>query len=190
MHDRYPGRAGLRSHLVGGDCQARRLSKGVISYHFAGKRELIQQVIEQVDTDEAWFLKLVRDREGTAAEKLRFYIQSHFDFVKDERKLLHALMEIFHNVRNSDGTELYEGSSYERRVELLEAILRQGQEQGEFRYFDPRVMAISLRAALDALPQQLNLHPDLDIDIYAAEVIALFDRATRRESPAETPQEV
>jgi hypothetical protein len=40
-------------------------------------------------------------------------------------------------------------------------------------------MAVTLKAALDGLLAQLALEPDLDLDAYRDELIALFDRATQ-----------
>src|SRR5262249_28763748 len=147
------------------------ISKGVISYHFAGKRDLIEQVVAQVEADEAHFNDIVRHHGETAAGKLRFYIQSHFDFVKRQRKLLRALLEIFEHIQREDDTPFYEGEAFQRRIQLMEDIFREGQAAGEFRAFDPRVMALSIRAVLDSLSVQLNVHPDLNLDASASEVI-------------------
>ena len=52
-----------------------------------------------------------------------------------------------------------------------------GQAAGEFRSFDPDVMAVTLRAAIDAAAST----PDLDPHAYGAELVALFARATRKD---------
>jgi hypothetical protein len=65
-------------------------------------------------------------------------------------------------------------------VTSLEQVLAHFQSLGEFRRdFDPHAMAMAIRGAIDQVPPQLTRHPDLDIDAYAAELAALFDRATR-----------
>jgi len=38
---------------------------------------------------------------------------------------------------------------------------------------------VTLKAALDGLLAQLAMEPDLDLDAYRDELVALFDRATR-----------
>lgn len=45
--------------------------------------------------------------------------------------------------------------------------------------FDPRVMAVAIRAAIDAVPRRLAHDPDLDVDSYAREIATAFDLATR-----------
>lgn len=60
----------------------------------------------------------------------------------------------------------------------LETLLHKGQQDGEFRAFDLRVMAVTIRRAIDAVPPLLAAHPGLDVDAYSRELVALFDRAT------------
>ena len=45
--------------------------------------------------------------------------------------------------------------------------------------FDPHVMAIAIRAAIEAASPRLALDPEFDIDNYAREIITIFDLATR-----------
>jgi hypothetical protein len=41
------------------------------------------------------------------------------------------------------------------------------------------VMAVSIKATLDALLDQLAADPDLDLETYGSELVTLFQRATR-----------
>ena len=91
-----------------------------------------------------------------------------------------ALLDIALNFRSADGTLRYSGAE-EWILTGLEALLRQGQEAGEFRAFDLRVMAVIIRRAIDATAPLLAANPSLDTDSYAQEVVTLFDRATRQD---------
>ena len=156
------------------------VSKGVISYHFAGKNELIEQVIASVYTDEASFIDDLLKQEGSAFSKLKLYLEGSVGFLVAERKLLQALTEIFLNYRKPDGSLFYDGSSDEPMVAALEAILRKGQEDGDFCEFEPRVVALTMKSTIDTLPMHMALHPEMDMEAYAEQLVALFDRATRR----------
>jgi hypothetical protein len=61
-------------------------------------------------------------------------------------------------------------------------MLARGQESGEFGAFDRSVMAVAIRRAIDALPPLMMSDPAVDAEVYARELVALFDRATRKES--------
>ena len=64
-------------------------------------------------------------------------------------------------------------------VSHIERLLEAGQSSGHFRAFDPYVMGTTVQRAVDGVPFLLQMRPDLDLDHYADELVALFDRATR-----------
>jgi AcrR family transcriptional regulator len=149
-------------------------STGLISYHFAGKDELIEQVVTDVVTEIGTFMAARMRGAGTAAEALESYLRGNVEFVAGHRTQMKALLEIF----------LHGGMTYDAETELVtlspvEEILRGGQQAAEFRAFDPRVMAAVIQRAIDGVPFLLETHPDIDLDAYAAELVTMFGLATR-----------
>ncbi|WP_409496972.1 TetR family transcriptional regulator [Amycolatopsis sp. cmx-11-12] len=61
----------------------------------------------------------------------------------------------------------------------LERILRWGQESGEFREFDVRVMATTIRRSVEGPVFLLAGAPETDLTAYAEELVTLFDLAAR-----------
>jgi TetR/AcrR family transcriptional regulator, fatty acid metabolism regulator protein len=157
------------------------VSKGVISYHFADKRELIQQVIDTV-MEKAGAVMLPRIfAEHSAAGMLRAYIESNLEFLDAHRNDIMAVMNIAGGARGDDGKSMIDLTlTFEPAVRELENLLRSGQERGEFREFSTRVMAVTIRNAIDALSPQLAVYPELDLKIYANELATLFNIATRK----------
>ena len=157
------------------------ISKGVISYHFAGKSELMQQVINTV-IEEAGAVMLPRIfAEHSAAGMLRAYIESNLEFLDSHRNHIMAVMNIAGGARGDDGKPMIDLTlTFEPAVRELQNLLRSGQEQGEFREFSTRVMAVTIRNAIDALSPQLAAYPDLDLKLYANELATLFNIATRK----------
>jgi hypothetical protein len=88
-----------------------------------------------------------------------------------------ALLEIFRS-----GGLPYDTGTERAALSPLEEILRAGQRSGEFRAFDPTVMATMIQRAVDGLPFLLAAQPDLDVPAYAAEVVTTFELATRAQS--------
>ena len=73
-------------------------------------------------------------------------------------------------------------TSLSKDARILEQHLARFQSQGQLRPdFDPRVMAVAIRAVIDAVPRRLAHDSDLDLDSYAREIANLFDLATRLE---------
>jgi len=112
---------------------------------------------------------------------LQAYIQAHVEYISTHLMQMMAIMEIAINVRTEDGKLRYGVATEEPQLSALETLLRKGQQAGEFRAFDLRVMAVTIRRAIDALPPLFIANPNRDADLYARELVTLFDRATRKE---------
>ncbi|WP_241779942.1 TetR/AcrR family transcriptional regulator [Streptomyces natalensis] len=165
------------------------ISKGVISYHFAGKDELIELVVEQVYERIGAFvgprMEEQKEREGGGGW-LRVYIQSVAEYMAGHRVQLTALGEIFGNFRKGDGAPRYDVVTSESLYVALEEGFREGQERGDFRPFDVRTMAVSLQSGIDAMFAYWSAYPEHDLAAHARELADLFEHATRAEGrPAE-----
>jgi hypothetical protein len=98
--------------------------------------------------------------------------------VRENRNHVLAVVEIALNARAADGSTLYDASIRESGTAALRQILVHFQRSGEFRAdFDPDVVAMAIRAALDAVPARLARDPDLDIGRYGGELADLFQAA-------------
>lgn len=154
--------------------QARLSSTRLISYHFAGKADLISacaaQVIERIG---AWTGSAVHAEE-TAAGALQAYITATIRFVDDNRAAMTALTRIV-----LAGALKYTTADDAAAAAPLEDLLRRGQESGEFRSFDPAVMAHAVQRSIDGLPFVLERAPETDCAAYGRELGALFELATR-----------
>lgn len=157
------------------------ISKGIIIYYFKSREALVEQIVTEIYTAAVQAVSPQITAQPTVQLRLQAYIRSAVEYIGTHRMRMVALLEIALNFRTADGKLRYGGTSEEWILSTLEALLRQGQEDGEFRAFDPRVMAVTIRRAIDAVAPLLAAHPNLDTDSYARELVALFDRATRKE---------
>lgn len=155
------------------------ISKGVISYHFADKDHLIRQTVEQILAAFGSYMRpRVQAERDSAAAMLRAYIESHVGFMREHRKHILALVDILSNARGKNGKCVVNPKD-DSGLTALEQILRRGQRTGEFRRLSPRVMAVAIRGALDAIAPQMVTDPELDFEAYSRELTTIFDLATR-----------
>ena len=155
-------------------------SKGVIIYHFGGKDELIRELVAELVARGVAYMEPEVDAEPTGPGKLRAYIESNLAFMGENRTHMVAIFEIALNARAADGSRLYDVSVQDAGVAALQELLAYFQGTGEFRAgFDPHVMAMAIRAAINAVPAQLARDPALDIGHHAREIADMFDIATR-----------
>ncbi|MDQ2774668.1 MAG: TetR family transcriptional regulator [Acidobacteriota bacterium] len=155
------------------------ISKGVISYHFAGKEELVREIAKEVYQIAGSFIATRIRSETSARGKLRAYIESNLEFMGRYRQELLALVSILMYARNKRGEMLFDLVAEKPILEITEGIFLEGQRSGEFRAFATRPMAIALRGVIDAAPGKLLGTPDFDLEGYTKEVADFFDIGTR-----------
>ncbi|MBS2532945.1 TetR family transcriptional regulator [Catenulispora sp. NF23] len=152
-------------------------STRLISYHFAGKSELMEAVVTAVYTEIGQFMAVRMAGLTGGRELLLGYIRGYLEFIAEHRVQMKALLGIF-----LAGALDYDPETSELVVlDPVERILRRGQETGEFRDFDPRVVAASVQRSVDGVPMLLETYPGLDLEGCAAELCTLFDLATRKD---------
>lgn len=156
------------------------ISKGVISYHFAGKDELLEQVVTTAYTEGAEYIRPRVEAARTPAEMLRAYLRANIEFLRDHRAHIVALTEVVLNLRRPDGRLrfVHDTEGVEPMLAPLRAIFEQGQAGGDFRDFDPHTMAWTVRTVIDGINQRRAVEPELDFEASIEELIELFDRAT------------
>ena len=154
-------------------------STRLISYHFAGKQDLIDAVVQTVHaaigahmTDRMTDLPDLRST-------LHTYISALVEFIATHQAQMQALMTVFLDHRDPKGDPTYDGETDVQVTAPLQEILAAGQDSGEFRDFDTFVMATTVQRSIDGLPFLLRGTPDLDLTKYATELSTLFDLATR-----------
>jgi TetR/AcrR family fatty acid metabolism transcriptional regulator len=158
------------------------VSKGVITYHFPSKEEIVDAVIEKVIAAGRTYMEPRIMAETSAAGRLRAYIESDLEFIDAHRKPLIALVEIAMSARRADGSRVIGPESLAQRAASLEDLLRAGQRSGEFRRFNTRVMALTIIQAIDGVPSLLAREPNLDVKLHAKELATIFALATRKQS--------
>ncbi|MEY9214326.1 TetR family transcriptional regulator [Thermobifida halotolerans] len=161
------------------------VSKGVISYHFSGKDELMDQVVEQVYSAIAEFVlpRIAEAPDECAA--LRAHVLAVADYMRGHREQLMALAGIFNGTRTSEGTSSRHRLMVAEPVyQEIEKRLRAGQERGVLRDFDVRVMAVTLQASIDGMFAYWVTHPDHDLEAHAAELAEIIERSARADPPA------
>ena len=161
------------------------VSKGVVLYHFTNKAELLEATVREVydrgvaHAKRAWF-----DHHAESAsppELLRGYLQTNLEYIAAHPMEIAATIEVSRNHRDAAGALVFGPSFEESLYAPLEGIFDAGQGSGHFRNFDRRVMAVSLRRVIDGFSFQMLAVPGLDSGAYTSEVVALFDRATRKD---------
>ncbi|MGA8117785.1 MAG: TetR/AcrR family transcriptional regulator [Actinocatenispora sp.] len=163
------------------------VSRGVITYHFAGRDDLITAVVMEVYLAGAQVMVPAIEAESTCAGKLAAYITSNVRFIHGNRAHALAVLQIWTSYRTAEGKRLDEAAADQEPPPELAALqpatfLREGQRRGEFRAFDVPAMAVALRQSIDGAVLEVSRDPEFDVIGYGRELVTLFDHATRRQT--------
>ncbi|PAD74676.1 TetR/AcrR family transcriptional regulator [Paenibacillus campinasensis] len=159
-----------------------KISKGVISYHFASKDELLEQIC--IEYYIAWqsYISPRLEAQKSPKEMLRVYIESNLAFVAENRQHFFAVLELV-SKNITAGGELQLSADHDEAVLVpIENILAQGVQEGLFRKFtksSARVMALTIRNAIDGFTMELIRKPHLDVQEYTRELVTIFDISTK-----------
>ncbi|WP_329569551.1 TetR/AcrR family transcriptional regulator [Kitasatospora sp. NBC_01266] len=161
--------------------QAGLSSTGMISYHFAGKDDLMREVAAEVmRVSQAYMLPRIEQAEGNRG-RLRAYIEANIELLAVYPKHLAALLEVLPNTRGDDPSWDGYHDSLHTVMDIQQQRMEEAQKLGEFREFDAWVMVTAIRGAIDAVVMRWHAEPHLDVAPLARELADLFDRATIRE---------
>lgn len=150
-------------------------STGLISYHFSSKKELDWALVEVIQARLTQHMSRSMANITNPHTALIAYIEGLIGFMKIEPFTLRAMISIVMHA----GFE-YNADSERDAISPISAILHWGQEEGLFRQFDVQVMATTIQRSLDGIPLAQSTNPDLDLDVYARELVELFTLATQR----------
>ncbi|SEP53118.1 TetR/AcrR family transcriptional regulator [Amycolatopsis saalfeldensis] len=155
------------------------VSRGVLTYHFRDRAELVEQVVQSVYDLGAEALALPMARAGDPRQALLAFIAGSIELYAAQPVAMAALTEIYADARAADGVSRARHRRHGREMSEMAAMLRAGQSQGLFRDFDVDVMCSTIRSALDgALAHILG---GGRAEPYTTELQAIFDAATAAE---------
>jgi AcrR family transcriptional regulator len=131
--------------------QAGLSSTGMISYHFAGRDDLLAAVTTEIERVTREFMEPRLAATHGAANRLRAYVEANVELVAVHRSAVRALIDILGNARTDTGDPAVRSAVVDSRVALFETHIQTGQASGEFAPADPHVTALAVVGAIDAL---------------------------------------
>ncbi|WP_030013597.1 TetR/AcrR family transcriptional regulator [Curtobacterium sp. S6] len=146
-------------------------SPRLISYHFTNREALMTEALAYVVEQAQAHMHPRIAAAMTVQEKLAAYILGNLDFLETNPTCAIAAVQIVANLPRAEGDQTQGDTS----VRLLEQLFTDGQAAGEMRHFDNRVMAVTLRAAIDAAATGIDR---ANLAHHAEELVEIFRLAT------------
>jgi AcrR family transcriptional regulator len=171
--------SGFAAASLGAIAERIGVSKGVLSYHFAGKSELLGEVVARVLTEAAAYMTPRVAAATSYTDALRVYVTTNLHFISTHRREILAFTEIVNGMPPGGDEPPPYLDGHRNAVDELRRLFEAGQAAGEFGPFSALVTAVSLRASVDAISGLLRADPAMDVDAYGAELLGLYERAVR-----------
>ena len=147
------------------------ISTGLISYHFSGKEDLMNNTLMYLVEKEWLFIHARVGQKQTSTEKLKAFIEASLAYQVINRTNNIALIEIVFNARTPDHIPYYLLEDDEEGLVkgLLQEILLQGQESKEFGDFNIQVIATIIQGSIaESLISSQN---KMSLEDYSEELI-------------------
>jgi AcrR family transcriptional regulator len=148
-------------------------STGMISYHFAGKDDLLAACVAEIEEVTGAFMAPRIDAAVGHVAQLRAYVESNVDLVGQHPAAIRALIDLVQNAGS-------QSAGVNGRIALFENHFRTGQAAGVFCAFDARTVALALTSGLDAVvaTAAIDVPEPTELARIGRELADLYVRAT------------
>ncbi|MCA9622836.1 MAG: TetR/AcrR family transcriptional regulator [Myxococcales bacterium] len=152
------------------------VSKGMLTYYFSSKDELLASTIEHfLSLQEVALGMIVADESRPVDERLRSLLEVGLPSREQVTDDVRFLVEVWSYAKDHPDTLETLRDTYGRFRNACLDLLRRGAEQGHVHAPDLAFVNVLLHALLDGLAFQLVLDPELDVASLRARVIALVE---------------
>jgi AcrR family transcriptional regulator len=169
-------REGITAGTIGRIAKQAGQSKGSALYHIKNKAALYNGIIAHVYSLAGRRIGEAVQSQPTITKKVAAYISANLEFIFQQPQ---AILAVQHIVTN--GPHFAQSGAGDQAVQALQSLLMAGQESGEFNTsFDPNIVALTIRQAIDAASYYIATHPTVHAETYSNEFTQLFMRSVKK----------
>ena len=172
--------AGLAGASVARIAARAKVSRGVVTYHFQDKDDLVDAVVEEVYRVAQRELGPRVAAAPTPRDALLEFVAGSVEFYAAYPHHMAALVEIYAAARRSATRSRAARPRHTRELADVQELLRRGQSDGQFRRFDVPVTANVIRSMLDSAVAAVG--DGADVAALRSELVAAADALTRATS--------
>ena len=127
------------------------LSKGTLYWYFKSKEDIINAILHRLFTGDLEHLESLLQAEGTASERLIQLTSDRVTGMKRMSNLVPIIFEFYAVAVHQQWVQQFIGEYFKHFRTLLEKLIQQGIDRGEFRHVNARNAAISFASLYEGL---------------------------------------
>lgn len=136
------------------------LSKGTLYLYFDSKDALIAALLQQFFAAELQDSQTLLEADTPAADRLLFLAQHLATEVEQMSARMSISFEFYAVAARQESVRDFLRTYFRQYTDLIEALIQQGMERGEFRQTSPREAAIALVSLFEGLNLLHTVDPD------------------------------
>ncbi len=127
------------------------LSKGTLYWYFKSKEDIINAILHRLFTGELENLENLLEAEGTVSKRLIQLTSDRVTGMKRMSNLVPIIFEFYAVAVHQQWVQQFIGDYFKHFRKLLETLIQQGIDGGEFRRVNVKEAAISLASMYEGL---------------------------------------
>jgi len=135
------------------------LSKGTLYWYFKSKEDIINAILRRLFTGDLENLESLVQAEGTASERLLQLTNNRVNGMKQMSSLVPIIFEFYAVAVHQQWVQQFIGEYFKHFRTLLEDLIQQGIDKGEFRPVNATKAAISLASMYEGLTLHWLMDP-------------------------------
>jgi AcrR family transcriptional regulator len=151
------------------------LSKGTLYWYFKSKEDIINAILRRLFTGELANLESLLEAERTVSERLVLLTSDRVNGMKRMSRLVPIIFEFYAVAVHQQWVQQFIGEYFQQFRKLLEDLIQQGIDRGEFRPVNATEAAISLASMYEGLTIHWLMDPQtMQWDILSESSIPLL----------------
>ena len=173
---------GFAGTSIGEVARRAGVSKGVVTYHFRTRDDLLRQVVTSLYERAGSRIAERVDAADTALGALLGYIEANLAFVAEHATHVRAVMEVAANLRGPGGEPALGAADGDPVTAHVRGLIERGQAGGEFAAVDAGMLAMIIRAAIDTAAARGATDAGFDHRLFTRELVLVVRRTLEARS--------
>ncbi len=153
---------GPRKVTMADIAQKAHLAKATLYYYFKSREDILREIIRNEGAELWQRVNEAVARERDPVAKLKAYVHTRFRAIEELSVYYSSLTEDY--LRNYEFIETERRTYTELELKTIEAILREGVQQGVFEIANPRLAAFAVTMAMKGLEYPLIVEKGVEVD--------------------------